>query len=52
MKPWGPAFGGGRHTCIGRQLVTGLSPTFDDLGEEEQAEGLCSTGAIAVEEDR
>lgn len=44
VKPWGLAFGGGRHTCIGRQLVTGLSRTFDDLGDEERA-----TAGMAVQ---
>lgn len=28
-KPWGFAFGGGQHSCIGRTLVTGLSPRTD-----------------------
>lgn len=31
-KPWGLAFGGGEHMCIGRSLVTGLAPRTD--GEE------------------
>jgi cytochrome P450 len=30
VKPWGFAFGGGEHTCIGRTLVTGLSARTDD----------------------
>ena len=30
MKPWGFAFGGGEHTCIGRTLVTGLSARTDN----------------------
>ena len=30
VKPWGFAFGGGQHSCIGRTLVTGLSPRTDD----------------------
>jgi cytochrome P450 len=30
VKPWGFAFGGGAHSCIGRTLVTGLSPRTDD----------------------
>ena len=29
-KPWGFAFGGGEHTCIGRTLVTGLSTRTDN----------------------
>lgn len=29
VKPWGFAFGGGQHTCIGRTLVTGLSARTD-----------------------
>lgn len=29
VKPWGFAFGGGEHTCIGRTLVTGLSARTD-----------------------
>ena len=44
VKPWGLAFGGGRHTCIGRQLVTGLSRTFDELADEERA-----TAGMAVQ---
>lgn len=28
-KPWGLAFGGGEHMCIGRALVTGLSARTD-----------------------
>jgi cytochrome P450 len=28
-KPWGLAFGGGEHMCIGRSLVTGLSARTD-----------------------
>jgi len=28
-KPWGLAFGGGEHACIGRSLVTGLSARTD-----------------------
>lgn len=31
-KPWGLAFGGGEHMCIGRALVTGLSPRADGTG--------------------
>ena len=30
IKPWGFAFGGGEHTCIGRTLVTGLSARTDN----------------------
>ena len=30
VKPWGLTFGGGRHICIGRALVTGLSPRTDN----------------------
>ena len=30
LKPWGFAFGGGEHTCIGRTLVTGLSARTDN----------------------
>ncbi len=30
VKPWGFAFGGGEHTCIGRTLVTGLSARTDN----------------------
>jgi cytochrome P450 len=36
MKPWGLAFGGGVHTCIGRQLVTGLSRTVDDVDQKDR----------------
>ncbi|MCH1512990.1 MAG: cytochrome P450, partial [Acidimicrobiales bacterium] len=30
VKPWGFAFGGGEHSCIGRTLVTGLSARTDN----------------------
>ncbi len=30
VKPWGLTFGGGEHLCIGRTLVTGLSPRTDN----------------------
>lgn len=30
IKPWGFAFGGGEHSCIGRTLVTGLSARTDN----------------------
>ena len=34
-KPWGLAFGGGEHICIGRSLVTGLSARTDaDIGTD------------------
>ena len=34
-KPWGLAFGGGEHACIGRSLVTGLSARTDaDAGTD------------------
>lgn len=36
VKPWGLAFGGGIHTCIGRQLVTGLSRLVDDVDERSR----------------
>lgn len=35
VKPWALSFGGGIHTCIGRQLVTGLSRTLDEVGDTE-----------------
>jgi cytochrome P450 len=31
-KPWGLAFGGGEHMCVGRALVTGLSTRTDGTG--------------------
>ncbi|MGH3756397.1 cytochrome P450 [Actinophytocola sp.] len=37
IKPWALGFGGGVHTCIGRQLVTGLSRSVDELGTEERS---------------
>jgi cytochrome P450 len=37
IKPWGQNFGGGIHTCIGRQLVTGLSRSVDALGAGEDS---------------
>lgn len=36
VKPWGLAFGGGVHTCIGRQLVTGLSRSVDAVAQSDR----------------
>lgn len=41
VKPWGLAFGGGVHTCIGRQLVTGLSRSVDAVaGSDRTTDGI------------
>jgi cytochrome P450 len=35
VKPWGLSFGGGQHSCIGRQLVVGTSQLVDELDADE-----------------
>lgn len=45
VKPWGFAFGGGAHTCIGRTLVTGLSARTDD---DEGTDGTIVNIAAAL----
>lgn len=47
VKPWAHAFGGGVHTCIGRQLVTGLSRTLDEIGDQEQTTAGISTQILS-----
>jgi cytochrome P450 len=47
IKPWALAFGGGIHTCVGRQLVTGLSRTLDEVGAQEQTTAGISTQILA-----
>lgn len=47
IKPWAHAFGGGIHTCVGRQLVTGLSRTLDEVGDQEQTTAGISTQILA-----
>lgn len=47
VKPWGHAFGGGIHACIGRQLVTGLSRTLDEVDDQEQTTAGISTQILA-----
>ncbi len=45
VKPWGFAFGGGEHTCIGRTLVTGLSARTDN---DEGTDGTLVNIAAAL----
>ncbi|MEE2683042.1 MAG: cytochrome P450 [Actinomycetota bacterium] len=45
VKPWGFAFGGGEHTCIGRTLVTGLSARTDN---DEGTDGTLVNIALAL----
>ena len=45
VKPWGFAFGGGEHTCIGRTLVTGLSPRTDN---DEGTDGTLVNTALSL----
>ena len=45
IKPWGFAFGGGEHTCIGRTLVTGLSARTDN---DEGTDGTLVNIAAAL----
>jgi cytochrome P450 len=45
VKPWGFAFGGGEHTCIGRTLVTGLSARTDG---DEGTDGTLVNIALAL----
>ena len=45
IKPWGFAFGGGEHTCIGRTLVTGLSASTDN---DEGTDGTLVNIAAAL----
>ena len=45
VKPWGFAFGGGEHTCIGRTLVTGLSPRTDN---DEGTDGTLVNIALSL----
>lgn len=45
VKPWGFAFGGGEHTCIGRTLVTGLSARTDN---DEGTDGTIVNIAAAL----
>lgn len=47
VKPWGFAFGGGEHTCIGRTLVTGLSARTDG---DEGTDGTLVNIAAALYE--
>lgn len=47
VKPWAHAFGGGIHTCIGRQLVTGLSRTLEEVDDQEQTTAGISTQILA-----
>lgn len=47
VKPWGLSFGGGIHTCIGRQLVTGLSRTLDEVGDTERTTAGIITQIVA-----
>jgi cytochrome P450 len=47
IKPWALAFGGGIHTCVGRQLVTGLSRTLNEVGDQEQTTAGISTQILA-----
>lgn len=46
-KPWGHAFGGGIHACIGRQLVTGLSRNLEEVEDQEQTTAGISTQVLA-----
>tara|TARA_B110000285_G_C15058986_1_gene581259 strand:- start:153 stop:1442 length:1290 start_codon:yes stop_codon:yes gene_type:complete len=45
VKPWGFAFGAGEHTCIGRALVTGLSPRTDN---DEGTDGTLVNIALSL----
>ena len=45
VKPWGFAFGGGEHTCIGRTLVTGLTARTDG---DEGTDGTLVNIAFAL----
>ncbi|MCH1513033.1 MAG: cytochrome P450, partial [Acidimicrobiales bacterium] len=45
VKPWGFAFGGGEHTCIGRTLVTGLSARTDN---DEGTDGTLVNIALSL----